>query len=131
MPPPIEAFPIHDVGPRTWGREVLIAQTPHYLGKLLYMNAGTAGGLQVHREKDETFFLFSGEAFVDTDPGTGTLQRLRMMPGESYHIPPGAVHRVEAITDCIFFEVSTPHFNDRVRMETRYGLPEIGGLPTT
>jgi hypothetical protein len=41
------------------------------------------------------------------------------------------VHQVRAITDCVFFEASTPHFDDRERLEARYGLPETGGLPTT
>lgn len=130
--PTIEKFAIRDVGARSWGREVLIAHTPFYLGKILYMNAGHAGGLQYHREKVETFFLFSGKAWVITDGGPDrSLVKFLMLPGESYHIPAGAVHKVEAIEDCIFFEVSTPHFDDRVRVEDRYGLKQDGGLPTT
>jgi len=35
------------------------------------------------------------------------------------------------VTDCVFFEASTPHFNDRERMEAQYGLPDTGGLPST
>ena len=54
-----------------------------------------------------------------------------MHPGESYYIPPGAVHQVKAVTACVFFECSTPHYDDRVRVEQAYGLPEGGGLPTT
>jgi hypothetical protein len=41
------------------------------------------------------------------------------------------VHQVEAVTNCIFFEASTPHLDDRVRVEEKYGLPADGGLPTT
>ena len=126
----IEPFPVRDVGERTWGREILIAHTTDYLGKVLLMRAGAMGGLQLHRQKDETFHLYSGEAFVDYDLD-GQLTRVRMMPGQSYHIPPGAPHRVEAITDCVFFECSTPVFEDRVRLESKYGLPDTGGLPTT
>lgn len=116
---------------RNWGKEVFIAETPHYLGKLLYMDAGTKGGLQYHVEKDETFYLLSGCAWVRSDDGTGELIQVCMHPGEAYHIPPGAPHQVEAITDCIFVEASTPHYDDRVRCEQDYGLPEGGGLPTT
>lgn len=129
--PTIEKVVVCDVGPRNWGREVLIAHTPQYIGKVLYMNAGTAGGLQVHRRKVETFFLFSGRALVTTDKGDGILTSWEMEPGESYHIPAGAVHKVEALEDCVFFECSTPVFDDRVRMESHYGLPDSGGLPTT
>ena len=116
---------------RDWGEEVFIAETPSYLGKLLKMKAGTKGGLQFHTEKDETFYLLSGQAVVRSDDGTGELIVARMWPGESYHIPPGAPHQVEAVTDCLFFEASTPHYDDRVRVEQDYGLPADGGLPTT
>ena len=115
---------------RTWGEEVFIAETPHYLGKILKMQAGTKGGLQKHVEKDETFYLVEGRALVRFDDGGGLLTR-QMGPGESYHIPPGTVHQVEAVTACVFFEASTPHYDDRVRCEAAYGLPEDGGLPTT
>ncbi len=115
---------------RDWGEELIVANTPHYLGKVLKMRAKTKGGLQKHVEKDETFYLFSGEAIVRTD-WKGDIATYRMSAGQSCHVPPGSVHQVEAVTDCVFFEASTPHFNDRIRCEADYGLPEVGGLPTT
>ena len=127
----IELFPPYSVGPRDWGEEIVIAQTDCYLGKVLNMRAGTAGGLQLHRRKMETFFLFSGSAYVDYDKGDGKLTKLVMSAGMTVHVPPGAVHRVTAITDSTFFEVSVPVFDDRVRMENVYGEPETGGLPST
>jgi mannose-6-phosphate isomerase len=118
---------------RDWGIEKFIAETPQYLGKVLYMRAGTKGGLQYHSEKDETFHLLTGLAWVRFDDGTGTntLVQVAMHAGESYHIPPGAPHQVEAITECLFLEASTPHYDDRVRVEEHYGLTADGGLPTT
>ena len=116
---------------RLWGTETFIAETDKYLGKLLHMNAGSKGGLQWHFEKDETFYLFAGTAWVRSDDGTGKLETIRMEAGESYHIPAGAAHQVEAISDCVFFEASTPHYDDRVRCEKEYGLVEEPGLPTT
>jgi hypothetical protein len=47
------------------------------------------------------------------------------------HFSPGVVHQEEAITDCVLIEASTPHFNDRVRVEEIYGSSDIAGLPTT
>jgi len=129
--PTIEKFCVCEVGPRDWGHEVLIAKTPQYIGKVLHMKKGTAGGLQYHREKVETFYLHEGEAVVTTDRGDGILTDIHMVPGEAYHIPAGAVHKVTAVTNCVFFEVSTPVFNDRVRCEETYGLKVEGGLPTT
>lgn len=116
---------------RDWGEEIFVAETDKYLGKVLRMRAGTRGGLQKHVDKDETFHLFSGRALVRCGIEHRGLMVIPMYPGQSYHIPPGAVHQVEALEDCVFFEASTPHYNDRVRMEAEYGLPEDGGLPTT
>ena len=120
-----------DMGARTWGEELLIIDTPSYIGKLMHMRAGAAGGLQKHVEKDEASYLLSGSAWVYTDTGDGNLTRFLLNEGCSVHIPPGSVHKVEAITDCVFFEASTPHFNDRIRLEEAYGRMDTDGLPTT
>lgn len=120
-----------DLGPRDWGTETLIVETPQYIGKRLDMKAGSAGGLQYHVNKDEAFLLVDGFALVDYDDGSGTLVTKHITNGDMVHVPPGAPHRVHAVTDCLFYEWSTPHFNDRVRVEAEYGEPEVGGLPTT
>lgn len=116
---------------RDWGEEVIVIATDKYLGKMLRMKAGTKGGMQYHVEKDEAFWLFSGKAIVRSDDGNGNLLETEMAPGQSYHIPPGAPHQVEAVTDCVFFEASTAHYDDRVRCDEQYGLTNDGGLQTT
>lgn len=129
----VRFFKPEDVGPREWGREILVAHVPgFYTGKLLLMNAGAKGGLQKHHLKNECGYLYSGELLVRYDPGDGKLHEKKLVAGDAIHIPPGAVHQEEALTDCVIFEISTPHFNDRVRMEPEYGfeIPE-GGLPST
>ena len=129
--PQIELVAPRDLGPREWGVETLIAQGDGYIGKRLDMRAGTAGGLQYHVEKDETFMLIEGHALVESDDGTGHLKILEMQPGMVVHVPKGAPHRVTAVTDCTFYEWSNDVFNDRVRVETEYGETIDGGLPTT
>ncbi len=116
---------------RDWGTETIIAEGPGYCGKILHYWAGKAGGLQAHTWRVESFHLVSGTAYVDADDGNGDLIRLKMQSGATFHIPAGATHRFTAITDCLVFEVSTSADADRVRMETQYGEPEVGGLPST
>ena len=41
------------------------------------------------------------------------------------------VHQEEALTDCLIIEASTPHYNDRVRVEKKYFLAEEPGLEST
>src|SRR5687767_3126826 len=108
--PQIQIVPPRDMGPRAWGTETLIAQGDGYIGKRLEMKAGTAGGLQYHVEKEETFALVDGEAYVDSEDGAGRLKRLHMTPGMVVHVPKGAPHRVTAITDCTFYEWSNDVF---------------------
>jgi quercetin dioxygenase-like cupin family protein len=42
-------------------------------------------------------------------------------PGVAFRIRPGTVHRVAALEDTLILEVSTPHLDDIVRLEDRYG----------
>jgi quercetin dioxygenase-like cupin family protein len=46
---------------------------------------------------------------------------LEMKPGDSFHCPPGTVHRMVGRTDVRVFEVSTPELDDVVRLEDAYG----------
>jgi len=120
------------VGDRPWGTEDLLVLIPGKLMlKRLFLKAGNKGGLQYHRLKDECGILLQGEMIIRYDNGKGEIIERRIMAGEAFHFPPGAVHQEEAVTDCIIIEGSTPHFNDRVRCETIYGLGTPDGLPTT
>ncbi len=118
--PLIQPYKPRALGPKDWGTELLVAHTPLYTGKVLSMRAGTSGPLQYHERKDETFHLYKGTAQVEFVTQDGTLHSVAMGAGESYHIPPGAIHRVRAISDCVFFEASNPVFEDRVNVEAEY-----------
>ena len=121
-----------DLGPRVWGSETLLALVPQkYSVKRLEIQAGHKGGLQFHRLKDEVAVMVSGQMIVRYDDGTGTIQERIVGPGDVVHFPPGLVHQEEAITNCVLIEASTPHFNDRVRMEETYGVESSGGRPST
>lgn len=121
-----------NMGERIWGEEILLGLvSKHFTLKKLYLKKGCKGGLQYHHKKNELGYLLSGELIVRFDNGNGELTERIVKPGESFHFPPGAVHQEEAIEDCVIFEVSTPHFNDRVRVEKKYGIDCEEGLPST
>lgn len=126
-------FPVaQDLGARDWGSEELLVHSEgKYIVKRLYVKAGYKGGLQFHRVKDEAGYLVSGQLILRFDDGCGGLEEKTVNPGDFFRFPPGVVHQEEAITDCLIIETSTPHFNDRVRVEGHYGLGEPVGLPTT
>ena len=131
MNPDVFPEPV-DLGERIWGEEVLLAVVSgKYSLKRLLVRAGCKGGLQYHRLKDEVAVLISGQMIIRTDNGSGKLIERIVGPGDVVHFAPGVVHQEEAITDCVLIEASTPHFNDRVRVEEIYGSSETEGLPTT
>ncbi len=107
---------------KPWGYELWWARTDRYVGKLLHVKAGTQLSLQYHVKKDETIHLWSGDmVLVLADGAGGTLVDHPMRPGDSYHVVPGTVHRMRAVTDCDVLEVSTPEVEDVVRVEDDYG----------
>lgn len=121
-----------DMGERTWGKEILLALIPgKYTVKRLEVRAGEMGGLQYHHLKDEVGVMLSGTMIVRYDDGSGKLIEQTVGPGDVMHFAPGLVHQTEAVTDVVYIEASTPHFNDRVRVEETYGIVNNEGLPST
>jgi len=130
---PVPEFPEpKSMGLRDWGNEDLLVHSEgKYTMKQLFLKAGKKGGLQFHRKKDESSYVISGKLLLRFDDGNGNLKEMVVGPGDWFRFPPGCIHQEEAITDVLRIEVSTPHFNDRVRVEENYGIKVSGGLPTT
>lgn len=120
------------IGKRNWGNEILVALIPNKISlKILEMKKGKKGGLQYHRKKDECGIIISGKLKVTFDNGKGKLITKILQKGDSFHFPPGAIHQEQALSNCKIIEASTPYFNDRVRVEEKYGLENKSGLLTT
>ena len=132
----VRFFKPEDVGPRIWGREILVAHVQGlYTGKLLLRRKDPADkkrSMQYHRLKNECSYIYSGELLFSYDAGDGKISQKKLVAGDCVHIPPGAVHGEQALTDCVIFETSNPVFNDRVRVNEKYGLPSPeNSLPST
>ena len=106
---------------KPWGYELIWAHSPEYVGKILHINAGEALSLQYHEVKDETIFLLVGEMKFWAGDSVESLQEISLRAGEAFRVRPGTVHRMQAVTDCDILEASTPHLEDVVRLEDRYG----------
>ncbi len=121
-----------NLGHRNWGSETLLVLIPKILSlKILKMKKKSKGGLQYHHKKNECGYIISGKLKVKYDNGKGKLIEKILKKGDCFHFPPGAIHQEEAITKCEIIEASSPHFNDRVRVEKLYGLKESKGLKST
>ncbi len=114
-----------DVTPRRvekpWGWELVWAETPSYAGKLLFVRAGESLSLQLHEVKEESWLVHEGRARLELGERDGELEEREIGPGDAFHFTPGTVHRVTALEDTLVVEVSTPHLDDVVRLEDRYG----------
>lgn len=106
---------------KPWGWENRFAVTDRYLGKVIHVNRGEMLSLQYHRKKDETLLLVRGVMDLQLEDEHGTLQTHRLTPGMTRRILPGRRHRMIAVEECEFFEVSTPEIEDVVRLEDKYG----------
>ena len=107
---------------KPWGHEIIWAANELYVGKILHIRAGHKLSLQYHNVKDETIYLLAGELryWVRLTPA-GALEDMHLAVGDAFRTTPGTVHYMEAVTDCDVLEASTPHLDDLVRLEDRYG----------
>ena len=106
---------------KPWGWELIWAETEQYVGKLLFIRAGEALSLQYHELKDESWLVREGRARLELGEVGGELEAVDIEPGDAFRYRPGTVHRVTAVEDTLVLEVSTPHLDDVVRLDDRYG----------
>ena len=106
---------------KPWGYELIWAECDKYVGKILQIDAGEALSLQYHEVKEETLYLLSGTLHFFAGPVGGELEEIELVAGDNFHVAPHTVHRMVAVTDVTMLEASTPHLDDVVRLEDRYG----------
>ena len=107
---------------KPWGWELIWAHADQYVGKLLFVRAGESLSLQFHREKDESWLVQEGRAKLElAQVGEAVTSSEIVGAGSAFRFRPGTVHRVTALDDTLIIEVSTPHLEDVVRLEDRYG----------
>ena len=106
---------------KPWGWELVWAEADDYVGKLLFVRAGESLSLQYHERKDESWLVQEGRASLELGDVGGELETSEIVAGDAFRFRPHTLHRVTAIEDTLVVEVSTPHLDDVVRVEDRYG----------
>ncbi len=129
--------PMARVVMKPWGHELIVAETPEYTGKLEHIKAGCRLSMQYHAQspghgpsggkpaKDETMCLISGRAVLWIGVSPEDLRSIEMKPFVGYRIKPPTVHRLEAITDCVIAEFSTPETGRTVRLHDDYPRSQV------
>lgn len=109
---------------KPWGYEIIY--TPNdapATGKILHVNAGKRLSLQYHDVKRESLCLISGEAIITLSNNKDEPTEVKMELYKGYHVIPGQVHRVTAVTDIDFIEASTPELGNTYRLQDDSNRP--------
>lgn len=98
---------------KEWGIEYWLAQTNQYIYKRLEIFKDKNISKQYHQYKHETWHIIQGQGIGLFNDETKILKA-----GMTIVIPPYTIHQAKALTDkLIIMEVSTPQFNDIIRLE--------------
>lgn len=110
---------------KPWGYEIhwVPAGLP-YMGKILHINAGRRLSMQVHDQKQETYWLLSGECNLVMENEKGELETVKLVKGQGYTTKVGQRHRHQAVTDCDIVEASTAELGTTWRLEDDYSRPD-------
>lgn len=102
--------------PKPWGEEIWLVHNDKYALKIIRLNKGHRFSLQHHEVKTESWYFTKGVMEVQLEEKV-----FQAKPGDVVHVPPKTVHRLKALEDSEFIEVSTPELDDVVRLEDDYG----------
>ena len=105
---------------KPWGKEEILAATDNYVMKRITISPGSRMSLQYHEKKEETIYVVSG---ILINWKTEEMQdHFTLMPGETYHVKPGVVHRFGSPNELetVVIECSTTELEDVVRLADDY-----------
>lgn len=92
-----------------WGHELIWATTDKYCGKMLSFDEGAKFSMHFHREKDESWYILSGEFLVHwINTLNADVITTKLVEGDTWHNEPLLPHQVECIKAGVIIEVSTP-----------------------
>jgi mannose-6-phosphate isomerase len=105
---------------KPWGYELIIEKNKKYMFKKLFMKKNHRCSLQFHKKKIETIFVVSGKLKIYYGENINKLNQKIFKSQNTITINPKTIHRMQAITDCIYLEASTPEVVDVVRLSDDY-----------
>lgn len=111
---------------KPWGYELhWVPEDAPYMGKLLHVNEGARLSLQIHDEKQESWFIVKGNGAVIWENNKGELVETVLQPGVGYSTKIGQKHRLKGLEGgCDILEVSTPELGTTWRLEDDFARPD-------
>lgn len=106
---------MYEVIKKPWGKEEILENNGLYVVKKLTMYKNNRCSLQYHEYKTETIFMLSGRLKIYIGEESDIFEN-----SQSITIEPNTIHRMEAIEDSVYLEVSTCELNDVIRLNDDY-----------
>ncbi len=92
-----------------WGSEEIWATNDKYCGKLMHFNTGAKFSMHFHREKDESWYVLSGQFTVRyIDTADASVHEAELNAGDTWHNVPLLPHQLICVEAGTIIEVSTP-----------------------
>ena len=92
-----------------WGHELIWATNEKYCGKMMHFTTGARFSMHFHREKEETWYVQSGQFVVRwIDTKTAEQHEQILVEGAVWHNPPCMPHQLVCLQEGTVVEVSTP-----------------------
>jgi len=95
--------------PKGWGHEEIWVTNDKYCSKFMHFNKGAKFSMHFHREKEETWYVMSGEflvLWINTD--NAEMDRKILRAGDTWHNEPLKPHQLYCEKEGTILEVSTP-----------------------
>ena len=95
--------------PKGWGSEEIWATNDKYCGKLMHFNKDAKFSMHFHAEKDETWYVLSGQFTVRyIDTADASVHEAELNAGDTWHNKPLLPHQLICVSAGTIIEVSTP-----------------------
>lgn len=106
---------------KPWGYEEIVEYNYNYVVKKLYMKKDHSCSTQYHELKKETITVLKGILRIYIGKDINSLDYKDYEEGEYITINPYTIHKMKAMTDCIYLETSTTELWDVIRLQDEYG----------
>lgn len=111
---------------KPWGYELhWVREDAPYMGKVEHINEGARLSMQIHDQKQESWFIIKGRGAVIWENDKGELVETELQYGVGYSTKVGQKHRLKGLEGgCDIIEVSTPERGTTWRLEDDYNRPD-------
>jgi quercetin dioxygenase-like cupin family protein len=106
-----------NIVPKGWGHEKIIHNADGYCGKILCFEKGKKCSYHYHKIKTETFYCMGKILLRFGDADITKAEEIILNTGDSFHVPVGLCHQMEALEDTQLIEFSTIDYpEDSIRI---------------